>query len=359
MALIGGSVKRCFALAATILAAMVLTGCQSIGPSHVARDRFDYTKAISRSWKENMLLNLVKLRYADAPLFLDVSSVVEQYTLQGTLSAAAQFPNPSANPSSIGGMMQWADRPTITLQPLTGRAFTKSLLTPLKPEAIMDLIQSGWQVDFIFRLGVRSINGIQAGTPNRLEAEVEDPRLAPLLDALRGLQQRNAIGVRQVQKGKDTVTFVLLPRRHDEQLEKDRRLVVETLGIDPALDEYRLTFGALNTSKDEIALLTRTVLEILGQLSFAVEVPPEHERDGRVGPPLPPGVEKPAGFRVWSGTDRPDSVFAAVPYEDYWYWIDERDFSSKRTLSFMMLLIALAEKGEPGAVPALTLPTGP
>ncbi len=350
---------RAAALVARLLAAAVLAGCPSIGPPHVVRDRFDYAEAISRSWKENMLLNLVKLRYADAPLFLDVSSVVEQYTLQGTLSAQAQFPEPNANPSNVGGSVQWADRPTITLQPLTGPAFTKSLLTPLKPEAIMSLVQSGWQVDFVFRFGVRSINGVQAGTPNRLEAEVEDPRFGPLLGALRGLQQQNAIGVRREERGKEEVTFVLLPRRHGEQLEKDRRVVVETLGLDPALDEYRLTFAALNRSRDEIALVTRTVLEILGELTFAIEVPPEHEQDGSAGPPLPPGVEKPTGFRVVSGKTRPGSVFAAVKYENYWYWIDERDFSSKRTLSFLMLLIALAEKGGPAAAPALTLPTGP
>jgi hypothetical protein len=69
--------KRSSARAAA-LAAAALAGCSSIGPPHVVRDRFDYAEAISCSWKENMLLNLVRLRYADAPLFLDVSSVVEQ-----------------------------------------------------------------------------------------------------------------------------------------------------------------------------------------------------------------------------------------------------------------------------------------
>jgi hypothetical protein len=39
----------------------------------VARDRFDYITAISDSWKSQMLLNLVKIRYGDAPVFLDVA----------------------------------------------------------------------------------------------------------------------------------------------------------------------------------------------------------------------------------------------------------------------------------------------
>src|SRR5215470_19528686 len=96
--------KRCPRVGAAILVSSILAACASIGPRHVVHDRFDYADALSRSWKENMLLNLVKLRYADAPLFLDVSSIVEQYTLQGTLSAAAQFPvNSGVNPSNVGG----------------------------------------------------------------------------------------------------------------------------------------------------------------------------------------------------------------------------------------------------------------
>ncbi len=56
-----------------------LSGCSGIGPGTVLRDRFDYTAAISDSWKDEMLLNLVKIRYGDAPVFLDVASVISQY----------------------------------------------------------------------------------------------------------------------------------------------------------------------------------------------------------------------------------------------------------------------------------------
>ena len=62
-----------------------LTGCASIGPANVARDRFDYIAAISDSWKAQMLLNVVKLRYGDAPVFLDVVSVITQTGYQGTV----------------------------------------------------------------------------------------------------------------------------------------------------------------------------------------------------------------------------------------------------------------------------------
>src|SRR5262245_15327322 len=204
--------KRCPRMAVAILASSILTACASIGPRHVVHDRFDYAEALSRSWKENMLLNLVKLRYADAPLFLDVSSIVEQYTLQGTLSAGAQFPNPSANPSSVGGTMQWADRPTISYQPLTGSHFTKSLLTPLKPVEVINLVQAGWPVPVVFRFGVRSINGIRAGMLSHLAAEAEDPRFVQLVEALGRLQQRGGIGVREEKKRDQETTYLMLPR---------------------------------------------------------------------------------------------------------------------------------------------------
>ena len=53
-----------------ILIATGLSGCASIGPPTVARDRFDYITAISDSWRAQTLLNMVKLRYGDAPVFL-------------------------------------------------------------------------------------------------------------------------------------------------------------------------------------------------------------------------------------------------------------------------------------------------
>lgn len=47
-----------------IVAAISVTACYNIGPKTIPRDRFDYNEAISNSWKEQTLLNIVKLRYA-------------------------------------------------------------------------------------------------------------------------------------------------------------------------------------------------------------------------------------------------------------------------------------------------------
>jgi hypothetical protein len=60
---------------ALVLAAPAISGC-GVGPRTVAPDRFDYTEALSASWKQQMLVNMVKLRYGDTPVFLDVASVI-------------------------------------------------------------------------------------------------------------------------------------------------------------------------------------------------------------------------------------------------------------------------------------------
>ena len=69
----------------TALASLCVAGCANIGTSNVIRDRFGYADALSDSWKRQMLLNLVKMRYADAPVFLDVVSIVNQYALETEL----------------------------------------------------------------------------------------------------------------------------------------------------------------------------------------------------------------------------------------------------------------------------------
>jgi len=75
---------------------LLLGACAGIGPLTVSRDRFDYTAAISDSWKRQMLLDIVMIRYGDAPVFVDVSSVINQYQVMGSLSLGTRITSQSA-----------------------------------------------------------------------------------------------------------------------------------------------------------------------------------------------------------------------------------------------------------------------
>src|SRR5690242_19234261 len=136
-------------------AALVLAGCASLGPPTIARDRVDYDHAITTSWKRTMLLNMVKLRYGDTPMFLDVSSVINSYTLEGQVSAGATWPSGSGSGptiGSLGGLAHYVDKPTITYSPLLGERFTRSMMTPLPPAVVVSLIQSGWAADTVMNM---------------------------------------------------------------------------------------------------------------------------------------------------------------------------------------------------------------
>ena len=95
-----------------LLLLLAIAGCKGIGPQTVSRDRFDYVNAVSDSWKRQMLLNLVKTRYADAPVFFDVSSVISQYSIEGQLNArGGQNDPPWGDNWSVGVSGKYADRP--------------------------------------------------------------------------------------------------------------------------------------------------------------------------------------------------------------------------------------------------------
>ena len=142
----------------------LVSGCSGLGPGFLGQDRIDYNVAISESWKEEMMLNLVKLRYGDAPVFLDVASIISQYQVQGSVNLNGSWFNApsSVYPAQmIGGIGSYADRPTVTYSPMVGERFARSLMSPVPPGAVISLIQAGYPADLVLRLTVHSINGLE------------------------------------------------------------------------------------------------------------------------------------------------------------------------------------------------------
>ena len=113
-----------------------MTACTSIGPSTIPRDRFDYNDAIKTSWKEQMLTNMVAIRYGESPVFLNVSSVIAQYGLETSARVGAGVNNSFIGDDSLQGNATavWSERPTITYTPVEGQDFAINLLNEVKQE---------------------------------------------------------------------------------------------------------------------------------------------------------------------------------------------------------------------------------
>src|SRR5215510_5483572 len=104
----------------TVSVLLLFTGCASIGPGTVKQDRFDYVTAISDSWRSQMLFNLVKLRYGDAPVFLDVTSVITQTGYQATMGVSGSWwQHPFFSNAAVSAGGTYGEKPTVTYSPLS------------------------------------------------------------------------------------------------------------------------------------------------------------------------------------------------------------------------------------------------
>ena len=174
-----------------------LPGCASFGPPSVDRDRFDYINAIASSWKQQTLLNIVKMRYADTPVFLDVGQIISGYQLQGAVTVGGSLNSASAvgDILNLGSAATYIDRPTITYTPLTGAHFMQVMITPIPPPALLMRAEEGWPIDTLLQIGAQSINGL-SNRKGGARGHAADPDFVRLLAALQRLQASGVIDLR-------------------------------------------------------------------------------------------------------------------------------------------------------------------
>jgi hypothetical protein len=352
-----GKLGLCLTLAA------MLAGCTHLGPRTMTVDRFDYSTAIADSWKQQTLLNIVKLRYMDLPVFVDVASIVAGYSLQtgvtvgGVVSSSGTV---QGNYGSLGGQAIYTDRPTITYVPMTGEKFLRGLITPIDPKNIFFMLQSGYAADFILGLTVESLNGVRnRSTAGGLVREA-DPEFVRALELLREVQVAGAVGMRVEEDKVKGATGVVFFRREDitpeiaEKSAEIRRLL--RMPVD--LQKFTLTYAPGRGAEGELAVNSRSMLQIMGAFASYLDVPEAHLQDHSAMTAFEKTTtEKSAqNVRIYSGKEKPEAAFAAVQYRDHWFWIDNGDWHTKRAMTAIMFFFTLADTGGSEKLPLITIP---
>src|SRR6516164_9211756 len=344
---------------------LAVVACTSIGPVTVSRDRIDYASSIGNSWKEQTLLNIVKLRYGDMPIFLEVAQVIAGYQLQGTLGTsftAGNFNAAVIGPfTATGGATAastYTDRPTVVYQPLTGLDFLKRLMTPIPPSSVLFMLQSGYAADRIMPIMLDSINGIN-NESNRLRRPT-DQKFTRLVELIREGQIAGAIQIR-IERPKDgTESSVLIfgPSK-DPQLAAKGTEIKNILGLKPDLRELKVNYGGYSGRNDEIDMMTRSMLQIMLEFAATVQVPESDVAQGRATP----GSVEASGaalngppLQVLVADAPPRDAFVVAQYDGRWFWIADTDIQSKYTFGIIMLLFSIADTGVRGSAPVVTIP---
>jgi hypothetical protein len=345
------------------LAVALFTGCTHLGPRTVAVDRFDYSTAVADSWKQQTLLNIVKLRYADLPVFVDVASIVSGYSMETSGNIGGQISSANAiqgNSLLLGAAGKFTDRPTITYVPMTGQKFLHGLLTPIDPKNIFFMLQAGYPADFLLALTVESLNGVRNRSATAGSAREADPEFLRALELMREVQAAGAVGMRvEEDKAKGQIA-VLFFRRDDlpadivEKQAEIRRL----LKLPAGQEKFVLFYSPVRGGEGELAVNSRSMMQILTAFASYMDVPEAHLKDRSALAAIQSATPESRKqlVRIHSGKEKPSAAFAAVHYRGHWFWIDEGDWQTKRALTAVVFFFTLAETGDTGKLPLITIP---
>lgn len=398
---------------------LLIAGCQ-FGPAALKISHTQYNQALQESSAEQLLLNLVRLRYGEAPVFLEVGSISAQFVfdqsgdITGTLNedVGAQKGNPDV--LRIGGSIGYTERPTISYAPLSGDDFVQRLLSPISLDTVVLLTHSGWRMDRVFRLIVQEMNGLENARTASGPTPTSAPTYKRFLNAarlLRSLQQKRLIELgyetvtvevsdpigaaaltandlvqaakaghrfRAVADGKRDFVLTRQARRliirlgQDLRGEEDVTALREALRLQPDKPQYRLVAAAgvgtvgkdAQIGRESVSIDARSLLGVMFYLSQGIEVPKSHVRAGRVTStqdadgPFDWSAVLGNLFKVHTKALPPRGAAVAVRHRGYWFYILDTDQDSKSTFFLLGQLFTLQAGSAKGTAPVLTLPLG-
>ena len=403
-------------LAFALAAAMAASGC--LGPSALRSTRMKYNEAIRSTNHEQMLTNIVRLRYADSPVFVDLPSITSQFEMAGTAGFLGGRGNQFPGFANLGnGELVARDSPTLSFRPREGKDVSRILLTPLSAE-LFSVVNAGANLEQLLLTTIDDINDV----PNAPQAAIMVPRGPDFneeyvrgIRLLADLYQRGAVELRiggqeEEAGGSDPITAATLGgddllkaakegyvyrQRGDGQfalLKRDKGLVLkvrpafvdapEVLEVErifrlrPGLPGYRvksdLMENALQAPRplddggETLYLHMRSMLQVLLFLSKGVCVPAEHI-ESRIAPSTPGPDGRPydwtrvtaGNFFVRSSRHRPKDAEVAIRYRGHWFSIPANDVNSRSILAIVEILVSLEDSDSRVAGgPLLTIPVG-
>ncbi|MCE9563664.1 MAG: hypothetical protein K8U57_16610 [Planctomycetes bacterium] len=316
-------------------------GC-ALGPRALEKSHRMYNEAFVRVDSEELLLNIVRLRYGDSLGEVEVSTIAAQYELSAQVEGRPFFGTESTTSNIFrtfstvlpGGGFNGASRPTLSLTPIQSGETVARYMRPITLEGLIFFSETSWPISSIFRLWIEGMNGLpnapSASGPTRSFAPefAEFQRAAELLQLI---QDRGELTFRKVEEetlgdpipadrvtGADLVEaqnagseYRLTADKKAWQLaRKGRKLyldlspnvlesaeyqeLVGLLHLKPGLTRYEITQSTVGfidkkpgaPPSERINLVPRSLIQVAYYASHGVEVPPAHLTCGLAKPTL-------------------------------------------------------------------------
>ena len=360
---------RTLIVSSLIMLCLSLSACSRFGPRRVPADSFDYNEAIARSSNEQMLLNLVRLRYREVPVFLAVGSVITQYFYLGDMNTGVSFGKLTEGASheivNAKARMLYAERPTITYSPLIGQEFTQQLLTPIPSELLFSLVQSGWPPDQLLMMGLERLNQVENthfGTVTSKESLEGLRTFQHVVQLMIELSRRRALEIQSNKAETPDTRSLVFEQVQDNDTQMLINELKSILGLDPESSVFRVTRQLIKRNPDEVTVRVRSLLALMGFLSRGVEIPVAHIEEKRIEEMiLPVDLELRSllfPLRIHSQVDKPIDTFVAVRHYDHWFYITHSDHRSKQAFGLLTYLFQMQAPQAQTLGPMITVPTG-
>lgn len=291
-----------------VLMLVVMLGGCSVANQAIRADFADYNATVQFNQSQQMLLNLVRLHYREAPFFMQAGSLSAAYESHASGNVSSSYSG--AVPTTVvGAEYYFATKPTITYTPVEGKNFVDQFMSPIKIETFGMLVRSGWPVD---RLAEMLMERVFVGNEilvNHRHSPTH-ARFEELILSLREAQDTGHLRV-TTQNGKP---------------------VVHVAGKTIPTDAWEL----------------RSLFDVMFSAAQNTQTPPAYA--DRVRPGNGDGVMK---IRVSS--DVPEDAMVWVRHDGYWYSIANDDVASKDMFALLMQL-ARIQAAPTSPSPVLTLP---
>jgi hypothetical protein len=380
------------------------SGC-SLGPKRIRTDWRQYNQSVVDIESQELLLNLVRLRYSEYPGVLQVASITSQRNWSTSGAVGGTVPEGGPDTLSLGLSGIKSERPTVSFLP-GGKEMVAAAVTPLTLDMLYLVAYMGWPASTSWPLMIKSINGVRNSPSGGGPIPSNTPNFGEFLEVainLRLLQDQELVEVGRIEKlvpinkrvkfdsvtgadnlaaaesgylfhdSEDADELILSKRKQVPVLRfaaaaigtTEHDNIVRLLNLDPntlAFEMEPAYEGNLKESteyREDIEIGLRSIFEMLFMLSRGVQVP----RCDLVNvPALSSDVETEwqsilGGFKVRSCDEIPACASVAVEYRDSWFYIDSRDHDSKSTFFLLKLIFDTQIQGG-GAenLPVLTLP---